>query len=76
MKHPNLRFVKSITRACASPLEMLLGTALTAVAFRLFILPQNFAAADGAACAEHDEAQPGADFFSVHINLQPFCGKN
>lgn len=45
MKHPNLRFFKSITRACASPLEMLLGTALTAVAFGLFILPQNFAAA-------------------------------
>ena len=45
MKHPNLRFFKSITRACASPLEMAMGTALTAMAFGLFILPQNFAAA-------------------------------
>ena len=45
MKHPNPHFFKSITRVCASPLEMILGTALTAMAFGLFILPQNFAAA-------------------------------
>lgn len=45
MKHTNRLLYKSIRKACASPLEMLLGTALTAVAFGLFILPQNFAAA-------------------------------
>ena len=45
MEHTNRTFFRSVLRACASPLEMILGTALTAMAFGLFILPQNFAAA-------------------------------
>lgn len=45
MEHTNPASCKNILKACASPLEMILGTALTAVAFGLFILPQNFAAA-------------------------------
>ena len=45
MEHTNRVFCKSILKACASPLEMILGTALTAMAFGLFILPQGFAAA-------------------------------
>ncbi len=36
---------KSILKTCVSQLEMIMGTALTAMAFGLFILPQNFAAA-------------------------------
>lgn len=45
MEHTNRAFFRSVLKACASPLEMILGTALTAMAFGLFILPQNFAAA-------------------------------
>lgn len=45
MEHTNRVCFNSIWKACASPLEMILGTALTAMAFGLFILPQNFAAA-------------------------------
>ena len=45
MEHTNRVFCKSILKTCASPLEMILGTALTAMAFGLFILPQGFAAA-------------------------------
>ena len=45
MEHTNPASCKNILKACASPLEMILGTALTAMAFGLFILPQNFAAA-------------------------------
>ena len=45
MEHTNPASCKNILKACASPLEMILGTALTAMAFGMFILPQNFAAA-------------------------------
>lgn len=45
MEHTNPASCKNILKACASPLEMILGTALTSMAFGLFILPQNFAAA-------------------------------
>ena len=33
----------------------------------------DVSAADGAACAQHDEAQPGADLFSAHVSPPPFC---
>lgn len=45
MNYSNDIFVKSILKTCVSHLEMIMGTALTAMAFGLFILPQNFAAA-------------------------------
>lgn len=45
MEHTTPTSCKNILRACLSPLEMIMGTALTAMAFGLFILPQNFAAA-------------------------------
>lgn len=45
MKHANLRHLNSIAHTGAAALEMIMGTALTAMAFGLFILPQNFAAA-------------------------------
>ena len=45
MKHANPPYLKSILCTGAAAMEIMMGTALTAMAFGLFIIPQNFAAA-------------------------------
>ena len=45
MKHALHRYLKSILHTGTATMEMTMGTALTAMAFELFIIPQNFAAA-------------------------------